>query len=257
MIDIKTTVEKHSLWLKNIEGGERANFQGVILNGSDLPGVNLSYASLRGNTLCHANLQGANLQEADLREANLKYACLQKANLQHAKLCYANLQGADLQGANLQGADLREADLQNAHLQRADLRWAALSETALYGADLEGADLIRTCLNPSNTPNRDYKGFEEDGDYIIGYRTKRRLMNDGEYTVGEKVTSPYFSISFSPCHPGLYLYPTVQMVLNFMYTHSTSLAGPIIKVKAKKTDIHRAGDKWRCKEFEVLSETEY
>ena len=89
-------LQRHAKWLKNEEGGEKANLQGANLWGADLQDANLRGADLRG-----ANLRGANLRGADLRDANLR----------DADLWDANLRGADLRGANLWGADLRDADL--------------------------------------------------------------------------------------------------------------------------------------------------
>ena len=74
--ELSAILSKHSMWLHDKEGGERAY------------------------------LQDANLQDANLRDANLRDADLRDANLRDA-----NLQDADLQGADLQGADLRGADL--------------------------------------------------------------------------------------------------------------------------------------------------
>ena len=70
-MDIKEILEKHLLWLKGGDGGERAS---------------LSHASLR-----YASLRYANLSGADLGNANLSYA---------------NLSGADLSGADLRGANM-------------------------------------------------------------------------------------------------------------------------------------------------------
>lgn len=105
-------LEKHSLWINNQPGGQKAN----------LRGANLSGASLRGADLRGANLYRANLYEADLRMANLR--------------------GANLRGANLHGADLRMANLHGANLRVADLRGANLHQ-----ADLRGADLITFSFN--------------------------------------------------------------------------------------------------------------
>jgi hypothetical protein len=79
--DLNTILEKHSLWLKDIEGGVRAN-------------------------LSHANLSHANLHHADLRGANLSHAGLSHADLSGANLSHANLHHADLRGANLSDANL-------------------------------------------------------------------------------------------------------------------------------------------------------
>ena len=88
-------LQRHAKWLKNEEGGEKA----------DLRGANLRGANLRGADLWGADLWGANLRGADLRDANLR--------------------GADLRGADLWGADLWGADLRDANLRGADLRGAA------------------------------------------------------------------------------------------------------------------------------------
>jgi hypothetical protein len=73
-------LQRHAKWLKDEEGGEKAD--------------------LRGANLRDANLWGADLRGADLRGANLRDANLRGANLRDA-----NLWGADLWGANLRGAD--------------------------------------------------------------------------------------------------------------------------------------------------------
>ena len=89
--ELKIICEKHIKWLRDEEGGERADLQGANLRDADLQGANLRDADLRG-----ADLQGADLRGADLRGADLQGADLQRANLR----------GADLQGADLRGADL-------------------------------------------------------------------------------------------------------------------------------------------------------
>ena len=122
-------LQRHAKWLKNEEGGEKANLRGADLRGADLRGADLWGANLWG-----ANLRGANLRDANLRGANLRDANLRGADLWGANLRDANLRGADLGGANLRGADLRDANLRDANLRGADLR-----DANLRGADLRGA----------------------------------------------------------------------------------------------------------------------
>ena len=83
-------LQRHAKWLKNEEGGERAD---------------LHEADLRGADLHEANLRWADLHEANLYEANLYEADLRWANLREANLREADLRGADLYGANLYGAN--------------------------------------------------------------------------------------------------------------------------------------------------------
>ena len=83
---LQEIIKSHGRWLRNEEGGERANLRDAYLSG--------------------ANLSDAYLSGANLRDANLSGANLSDANLSGADLSGANLRGADLRGANLSGADL-------------------------------------------------------------------------------------------------------------------------------------------------------
>jgi len=78
---IKETLELHLKWLRNEEGGSRANLSDADLRGADLRGAYLSYAYLS-----YANLSDADLRGADLRGAYLSYANLSYANLSDADL---------------------------------------------------------------------------------------------------------------------------------------------------------------------------
>ena len=72
-------LQRHAKWLKNEEGGEKANLQDADLQGANLQDANLRGANLRGANLWGADLWGANLQDANLRGANLRGANLQDA----------------------------------------------------------------------------------------------------------------------------------------------------------------------------------
>jgi uncharacterized protein YjbI with pentapeptide repeats len=136
---LQEIIKSHGRWLRNEEGGERANLRDAYLSGANLSdaylsGANLRDANLSDANLSDANLSGANLSGANLRGAYLSGANLRDANLSGANLSDANLSGADLSGANLRGADLRDANLSGANLSGANLR----------GANLSGADLDKT-----------------------------------------------------------------------------------------------------------------
>ena len=59
-------LQRHAKWLKNEEGGEKAD-----LWGADLRGADLRDADLWGADLWDADLRGADLRGADLRGADL------------------------------------------------------------------------------------------------------------------------------------------------------------------------------------------
>ena len=56
---IKETLELHLKWLRNEEGGNRADLRGADLRGADLSGAYLSGADLSGAYLNRADLRGA------------------------------------------------------------------------------------------------------------------------------------------------------------------------------------------------------
>ena len=91
---LKDILDKHLKWMRDEDGGERANLSGADLFGADLSGANLSRADLFG-----ANLSGANLSRANLSGADLSRADLSRADLSGANLSRANLSRADLSGA--------------------------------------------------------------------------------------------------------------------------------------------------------------
>jgi len=84
--EIKIVLGKHAAWLRDDDGGEKANLRGADLSRADLSEADLSRADLS-----RADLRGADLSRADLSEADLSGADLSRADLR----------GADLSGANL------------------------------------------------------------------------------------------------------------------------------------------------------------
>ena len=121
---LKECLEKHLKWLKNEDGGERADLYGADLREADL---------------YEADLREADLREADLYEADLRGADLRGANLREADLLGANLLGANLRGANLLGANLRGANLLGASLRGANLPPELLTKFFPFACPEEGA----------------------------------------------------------------------------------------------------------------------
>jgi hypothetical protein len=131
-----------------------------------------------------------------------------------------------------------------ANLTRANLSWADLS-----GANLSEANLTKTIIDPTNTPNKNIDGFEKQDDiWVYGYRTRatsaagKTLQDDRIY--GTEV----FSTCDTECHPGWYLWPTLQQSKEY------SGSGPYIKVRARICDMHKAGSKWRSRAIWVIGE---
>jgi len=153
----------------------------------------------------------------------------------------AHLSGADLSDAYLSGADLRDADLRGADLSGADLR----------DADLKRAKRSKTVLDPTITPNGDVAGFARKGRFVFGYRSANSCcMNETfEYVVGKRYVASVFSVADTECHPGLYLFPTLEAAQEF--GKDRTVPG-YIKCRALASHGHRAGNKWRFKAFTVV-----
>ena len=93
---LREIIESHGCWLRDEEGGSRAN----------LMCADLRYADLRCANLMGANLTGVDLTEAELRGADLTEANLMGANLTDVDLTDAKLRGVYLRDANFMGAIL-------------------------------------------------------------------------------------------------------------------------------------------------------
>ena len=63
--EIKIVLGKHAAWLRDDDGGEKANLRGADLSRADLSEADLS----------RADLSRADLRGADLSGANLDYSC--------------------------------------------------------------------------------------------------------------------------------------------------------------------------------------
>ena len=149
--ELKEILEKHEKWLRDEEGGERA----------DLSNVDLSYVNLEGVDLSNANLSNANLSNVDLSYAKLEGANLSNANLSNVDLPYANLSNVGLYNANLSNANLSNTDLYNANLSNANLSYAKLSNADLEGANLSNVNLYNASLSNANLSNANLDKSEQ------------------------------------------------------------------------------------------------
>ena len=85
---IAEVLAKHLVWLREEEGGSRADLRRADLYRANLSGANLSGANLYGADLSGAYLYRANLRGADLSGAKLNWfshALLSHILLQHAE----------------------------------------------------------------------------------------------------------------------------------------------------------------------------
>ncbi len=73
-------LDKHSKWLNDEDGGERADLISADLRSADLRSANLRYADLRYANLSSADLSSANLSSANLSSAVGQYYITQRTD---------------------------------------------------------------------------------------------------------------------------------------------------------------------------------
>ena len=217
-------LNKHKKWLRNEDGGSRAN-----LSGADLYGANLSRADLYGANLSRANLYGANLSGADLYGANLSGADLYGANLSGANLSGANLYDADLSGADLYGANLSGAKIELELLNKFFPIACPESGSFIGWKKCRGNKIVKLMIcddakrssafgrkcrcsaakviaieNVDGTPN-------EESEAISGYN------QDFIYRVGETVSVDNFDNDRrNECAPGIHFFITRQEAVDYV-----------------------------------------
>ncbi|MFA5572154.1 MAG: pentapeptide repeat-containing protein [Candidatus Bathyarchaeia archaeon] len=236
--ELNVIIAEHKLWLSNT-GGKRADLVNVNLIGLNMSGANMSEANMSRANMSRANMSGANMSEANMSRANMF-----GANMSRANMFGANMSGANMSEANMFGANMSRANMSGANMSGVNM-----SEADIFGVNLHGAILTGTCLDPNNTPNAIVDKFEIINGFVIGYRTKV-TSHIPEYKVDNIYSADWFSTcENTECHPGLYLWPTLTIAINYSGSSNT-----FIKVRTKPKDVHKAGTKYRCKWFEVLEE---
>ena len=83
---LQEIIKSHGRWLRNEEGGERADLSSADLSGADLRGADLRGANLSSADLSSADLSGADLSSANLSSANLSGADLDKTYYQVVRI---------------------------------------------------------------------------------------------------------------------------------------------------------------------------
>ena len=119
---------------------DRANMQGVALNGAQLQGAHLQATQLQGASLIRAQFLGAYLEGTKLTGAILLGAGFEGAKLDSADLQAAFLSDGNFQAADFWQSDLRAASLGAAQLQGASFQRANLSSASVWGAFVWRAD---------------------------------------------------------------------------------------------------------------------
>lgn len=115
--------------------------QKVQCDAPAVPGVNWSYCKKEGLVFINKNFDGSILNTTDMRGSNFRGTSFRKGDLSYVILTSSDLSYTDFQQAVLVGASLRSTDLSYSRLNGADMSYANLRNANLVGASLEGAKL--------------------------------------------------------------------------------------------------------------------
>lgn len=199
--------------------------------------------------------------ERDFHDVGLDGSCLSGydfsgANFPNSSFSNSYLCRTSFVGANLSGVDFKCANLSEANFCGADLSGANLSFTRLDLTKFNDANLNGTILDPKNkiTPLSDdeLEDFEIDGDYVIGYRTQYSIIiGSTRYHTGRMYEAPYFSVDhMTSCHPGIYM-ASKKYIMRMYSRHS------IVKCKCLRSELIKAGDKFRAKRIWIIERIGY
>ena len=231
--ELNNILKKHTMWLDNEPGGERANLREANLSGACLIGARLREADLSGACLIGAHLREADLKLSDLSRANLGWAKLCGSDIREANLSDAYLIGAHLNRANLIGANLSRANLRGANLYKAKLDWPLVcpEKGSFVGYKKCRANLIvkleipEDALKSSATTGKcrcskakvlsitDLDGSEVNVEYAVSKKDSGFL-----YKVGEVVSVNDFDTNrWNECSTGIHFFMTREEAIRYNY----------------------------------------
>ena len=181
--ELKVVLEKHTKWLRNEDGGERADLRDADLSGADLRDADLRSAVLSGADLSGADLRGANLRGANLRGADLSGVIYNERTAFFAMACPE--EGAFTGFKKACGYIVKLLIPEDAKRSSATTRKCRCSKAEVISiTNADGSDADRTSI-PS----------DHDPAFV--------------YTVGEVVEVEYFDENrWNECAPGIHFFIT-------------------------------------------------
>ena len=214
--ELKAIIYKHAKWVRDEDGGERADLHDANLCNADLCGANLHDANL-----CNADLCDANLCDADLSGANLRGADLCDANLCNADLC-----GANLCDANLCGAKNTDKIAWNVHTAFYPLQCPETGSFIGYKKAADKIVMLEICADAkrSSATSRKCRCSKAkvlsitnlDGSESGLTEVRSDYSKEFVYCVGETVEVPDFDENrWNECAPGIHFFVTREEAVKY------------------------------------------
>jgi len=156
--ELNEIIRLHGMWLRNEDGGARANLSRIDLRRCNLSGSNLSGSNLSGSDLSGCNLSGSDLSGCNLSGCDLSACDLRGCNLSGSDLSGSDLSGSDLSGSNLRGSDLSGCDLSGSNLRRCDLRGIKEDFFKILSTSIPEIEGLKLALIESRVNGSTYTG---------------------------------------------------------------------------------------------------
>ena len=178
--ELDVVIAGHRRYL-NKQGGARARFVSVTLDGLRLADRQLSDADFAGASLVEASLAHTKLERASFYCADLRRADLRHANLLHADMRGALFRGANLSFAVLDGADLRAGMMMQ--MMRGGgvsvIDHGDLSEQASKATGGErGVDFSNCSMKGTSFANANLRGVNFNGALLNGANFRGAKLTD-------------------------------------------------------------------------------
>ena len=139
--ELETIYEKHYDFLKNLPGGECADFSGMLLSGLEMRNMDFS----------GANFSGAALDGCDMEHGIFEGCDFSGAHFYGVQAGNASMELSDFTGTHFEGSNFRHANFENSNCSNAVFEHVNLHKANLDLCDFAGAEFIGTSLATAST----------------------------------------------------------------------------------------------------------
>lgn len=155
--DVKAKCAKHTLWMLEIPGGERANFRGAVANNIHFQNVDLSGAVFDKARFKNCNFYNACIMGASMKRAEFEDCCFNRATAEEVEA-----EGAVFKNCEFVEADFEESNFRKARFEGCDFECITLERSCIEGAEFvltsPDAEEMSYCFITSEAFNEEVRG---------------------------------------------------------------------------------------------------
>lgn len=188
--ELDEILRRHKLWIYEEDGGKRATFHDVALEGMDLRGVDLTGAIMRNVTVTRCDLEDALLGGAHLEGVTFAECCMSstefaKTHLHGVSIADSFLYKSDFHNALLSRVAIEDCDLHRVDFTSAQLRNVSFRGTKIGAVDFRGSELVGLSWDSATTIDLPRFSLDARADLSAWYETA-----DGRQVEAQLVLDP-------------------------------------------------------------------